>query len=88
MEEQKEARVNLIADAGLRNAAYVNTAFAKSTPKESYLSFALVDSEADVDGELVAEGILQAHIVMSHDTLVEVRDMLDAHIKANLEKAE
>ncbi len=65
----------------IREGVYANIALARTSPKESILDFAFIDSnEPDGQGGVVTRGKFQARIIMSNSSLVEMRDMLDKHI--------
>lgn len=85
-QDKREAKLELAASESLRGGVYANASFAKTTPKESTLDFVLIDSEEDREGELVVGGVLQARIIMTNDSLIELRDMLNSHIENNLKR--
>lgn len=80
------SRLELDGMAEVRDGVYANIALARTSPKESILDFAFIDSnEQDADGNIVTKGKLQARIIMSNSSLVELRDMLDKHIAQHVQ---
>lgn len=72
--------------AEIRDGVYANIALARTSPKESILDFAFIDSnEQDAEGNIVTKGKFQARIIMSNSSLVELRDMLDKHIAQHVQ---
>lgn len=67
----------------IRSGVYANIALARTSPKESVLDFAFIDSNEQENGQMVTRGKFQARIVMSNASLLELRDMLTKHIAQN-----
>ena len=81
MDKDQEVKFNMTASEAIRNGAYANLASVRTTKKESVIDFFFADSEkTDDDGSLSVGGVMCARVVMSNDTLVELRDMLNGHI--------
>lgn len=79
-------RLELDGMADIRDGVYANIALARTSPKESILDFAFIDSnEQDADGNIVTKGKFQARVVMANSSLVELRDMLDKHIAQHVQ---
>ncbi len=80
------SRLELDGMAEIRDGVYANIALARTSPKESILDFAFIDSnEQDAEGNIVTKGKFQARIIMSNSSLVELRDMLDKHIAQHVQ---
>lgn len=80
------SRLELEGMAEIREGVYANIALARTSPKESILDFAFIDSnEHDAGGNMVTKGKFQARIVMANSSLVELRDMLDKHIAQHVQ---
>lgn len=80
------SRLELDGMAEVRDGVYANIALARTSPKESILDFAFIDSnEQDADGNILTKGKFQARIIMSNSSLVELRDMLDKHIAQHVQ---
>lgn len=79
-------KLELDGMADIREGVYANIALARTSPKESILDFAFIDSsEPDANGALVTRGKFQARVIMSNSSLVELRDMLDKHIAQHVQ---
>lgn len=80
------SRLELDGMGDVRSGVYANIALARTSPKESVLDFAFIDSnEQDPDGGIVTKGTFQARIIMSNSSLIELRDMLDKHIAQHVQ---
>lgn len=81
--------ISLTAEDNVRSGVYSNFSMARSTQKESIIDFVFIDSNGDDEsGKHVANGLVQSRIIMSHQSLVELRNMLDKHIEENFEKVD
>lgn len=81
-----QPKLELDGIENIRGGVYSNIALARTSPKESVLDFAYIDSnEADPDGAVTTRGVFQARIIMSNASLVELRDMLDKHITQHIQ---
>lgn len=78
----QETRVKINADPSLRKGVYSNLVMVQSSKKEAVVNFLFTDGPAESkDADI--EGIMVSRVVMTLDTLVELRDALDSHIKEN-----
>lgn len=72
-----------------RGGVYANISFISSNENESILNFAFIDATSiDENGKRSMDGVLQARIIMSNSGIVDLRNMLDNHIKENFERGE
>lgn len=83
MTERKPVSFEMKADDSLRRGAYTNIAEVRSMSKESILSFFFADEAEETDDEVKMSGTMVARVVMTHETLIELRDLLDRHIEGN-----
>lgn len=67
----------------IREGVYANIALARTSPKESIIDFAFIDSNEQEGGQIVTRGKFQARVIMSNTSMLELRDMLNKHIEQN-----
>lgn len=82
-EAPRGAKLELDGMQDVRGGVYANIALARTSPKESVLDFAFIDSNEQENGQMVTRGKFQARIIMSNASLIELRDMLNKHIAQN-----
>lgn len=88
--EDKEKRVGISISASpeARKGSYANLASVRTSKKENVLDFFFVDSEVEgEEGGRELVGVLQARIIMTDDSLIELKRMLDAHVEKNFKEA-
>ena len=83
MAEGKPVSFVMKADESLRKGAYANLVEVKSMSKESIMSFFFADEAEESEEEVKMSGTMVARVVMTHDTLLELRDLLNKHIEDN-----
>ena len=86
MAEGKPVSFVMKADDSLRKGVYANIVEVKSMSKESIVSFFFADEAEEADDEVRMSGTMVARVVMAHDTLIELRDLLNRHIEGNFRK--
>lgn len=83
-DQVRQNKLELEGISDVREGVYSNIALARTSPKESILDFAFIDStEKKDDGTVTTKGLFQARIIMSNSSLIELRDMLNKHIAQN-----
>lgn len=83
MDEGKPVSFVMKADDSLRKGAYANIAEVRSMNKESIVSFFFADEMEETDDEVRMSGTMVARVIVTHDTLIELRDLLNRHIESN-----
>lgn len=86
MAEGKPASFVMKADDSLRKGVYANIAEVRSMNKESIVSFFFADEAEETDDEVRMSGTMVARVIMTHDTLIELRDLLNRHTESNFRK--
>lgn len=89
MEETSNVGMIVSSSEETRKGAYANLASIRTSRKENVLDFIFVESETvDEKGARHLNGILQSRIILTNESLFELKRMLDSHIEKNFGKDE
>lgn len=82
--ELNKIEFNLQGDQSLRKGVYANFFTATSGGSESIIDFYFIDFEAaDENGTMTKNGVMVSRVITTREKLIELRNMLDAHLAAN-----
>ena len=76
--EEKGREMSMVADSSLRSGVFSDYMVVKNVNGKSILDFFLID---DIDAER-GTAVLTSRVVLTHQGLVALRDMLNKHIEA------
>lgn len=74
-----ELNIQLAADLKVRQGVYSNLSVISSQPKEDRIDFIFVDGASE-DG---AEGVVVSRVILTRQTLIELRNAITSHIAAH-----
>lgn len=86
MDEEKVTNIRIDHDPQTRKGVYADFVIARTDGAITRLDF--IQNDISLEGGDI-EAVLSARVFMSNDSLVALRDMLDAHIETvGIEKAD
>lgn len=84
--EMETQQFKMTGDASVRHGVYANLTSARTSPKETILDFYFVDGIEVANDSNALTGVLQARVILSNDSLIELTEMLRAHVESHFEK--
>lgn len=80
-EVSRQIKLNIQGDMDLRRGVYSNFFSAMDSGGDTILDFCFIDIDGiDDEGNAVKEGVVVSRVIIGRDRLVELRDMIDAHL--------